>query len=186
MDKQLVWGNVKNGKAYMKIHGFTLIELLVVIAIITILATLLQPAIMGGLKKAKIASAQTEISSIANAVRAYYTEYGRMPTALPVSAQDPVFGEGAPNPQNDVLKFLAQPTNNLRRILFLEMSPNSIKDGNFVDPWERAYCIVLDNNYDGSIKATLPVYGELNLSGMTVAVYSLGPDGTKESVLKSW
>ncbi len=60
-------------------------------------------------------------------------------------------------------------------------------DGNFVDPWNNPYYIVLDNNYDGSIKADLPTVGAVNLSGITVGAYSLGPPPVSvDTVIKSW
>ncbi len=60
-------------------RAFTMIELLVVIVIIAILAGLLLPAVIGGLKKADITQAQAEIRMIEAALRAYRVDYGKYP-----------------------------------------------------------------------------------------------------------
>jgi prepilin-type N-terminal cleavage/methylation domain-containing protein len=60
-------------------RGFTLIELLVVIAIIAVLMGLLFPVINGIKDHANKAKAKNELTEIVNAVRAYYTEYGKYP-----------------------------------------------------------------------------------------------------------
>jgi prepilin-type N-terminal cleavage/methylation domain-containing protein len=59
--------------------GFTLIELLVVIAIIGVLAGMIAPAVVSAVKKAKKAKAQTEVSSIAQAITSYQADYSRLP-----------------------------------------------------------------------------------------------------------
>ena len=56
-----------------------MIELLVVIAIIAILASLLLPAVIGGIKKADITQAQAEVKLIAAAMNAYRADYGKWP-----------------------------------------------------------------------------------------------------------
>jgi prepilin-type N-terminal cleavage/methylation domain-containing protein len=64
-------------------RAFTMIELLVVIAIIAILAGLLLPAVIGGLKKADVTQAQTEVRLIAAAMNAYRADYGKWPGEYP-------------------------------------------------------------------------------------------------------
>ena len=56
-----------------------MIELLVVIAIIAILASLLLPAVIGGIKKADITQAQAEVKLIAAAMNAYRADFGKLP-----------------------------------------------------------------------------------------------------------
>jgi prepilin-type N-terminal cleavage/methylation domain-containing protein len=60
-------------------QAFTMIELLVVIAIIAILASLLLPAVIGGLKKGDIAQAQTECRLVETAMMEYLADYGKFP-----------------------------------------------------------------------------------------------------------
>src|SRR5436190_10555849 len=60
--------------------GFTLIELLIVISIIVILMGLLFPAFRGAQDQAKKVQAKNDLTQIATAVNAFYTEYGRYPT----------------------------------------------------------------------------------------------------------
>jgi prepilin-type N-terminal cleavage/methylation domain-containing protein len=62
-------------------RGFTLVELLVVIAIIAILAAMLLPVLAAVKKKTQIQMARTQIAAIANAIRAYETEYSRYPVS---------------------------------------------------------------------------------------------------------
>ncbi len=64
-------------------QAFTMIELLVVIVIIAILAGLLLPAVIGGLKKADITQAQSETKLIAMAMEAFRQDYGKWPAEYP-------------------------------------------------------------------------------------------------------
>jgi prepilin-type N-terminal cleavage/methylation domain-containing protein len=59
--------------------GFTLIELLTVVAIIAILMGLLFPALNAAKNGARKAQARSDETSLVNAVRAYYTDYGVYP-----------------------------------------------------------------------------------------------------------
>ena len=56
-----------------------MIELLVVIAIIAILAGLLLPAVIGGVKRAELTQAKSEVSLLATAMTAYLNDYSKFP-----------------------------------------------------------------------------------------------------------
>lgn len=96
--------------------GFTLLELLAVIAILGMLFAILFPAIAGVKMKAKIKKAETEVKSLATAIRAYHTEYTRWPV-------NPNAGGTWSNNNQQVLECLVGAhTNNSRRITFIELT----------------------------------------------------------------
>ena len=66
--------NSKTGEGRVR-QAFTMVELLVVIVIIAVLAGLLMPAIIGGIKKAEITHAQSDIKLFETAMNAYYADY---------------------------------------------------------------------------------------------------------------
>jgi prepilin-type N-terminal cleavage/methylation domain-containing protein len=75
--------------------AFTLIELLVVIAIIAVLIGLLFPAFRAVQNQARKTQAKNDLTQIANAVSAYYTEYGKYPVDVPSgNIRDAYFGSG--------------------------------------------------------------------------------------------
>ncbi|AXU51718.1 type II secretion system protein [Clostridioides difficile] len=59
--------------------GFTLVELLVVIAIIGILAVVAVPALFSNINKAKVASVESDYSSIKSASLSYYSDTNKIP-----------------------------------------------------------------------------------------------------------
>ncbi|MCC0632796.1 prepilin-type N-terminal cleavage/methylation domain-containing protein [Clostridioides sp. ZZV15-6388] len=61
--------------------GFTLVELLVVIAIIGILAVVAVPALFSNINKAKVASVESDYSSVKSAALSYYSDENKMPTS---------------------------------------------------------------------------------------------------------
>src|SRR5438874_6097257 len=63
----------------MKAKGFTLIELAVVLAIIAVLAAVLTPMVMNYVEQGRIARAQADVRTIADAVRLYQRDTGRWP-----------------------------------------------------------------------------------------------------------
>ena len=132
-------------------RGFTVIELLVVIAIMAILMTLLFPAVQSALDAAKKAQAKNDVTQIATAMVAFDTEYGRLPLA-----------DSAPKQLTaDILNTLTakNDTLNPRKIVFLEVQDfrrgrGGLKEGIFVDPWEKSYYVALDADYDNQIKVS--------------------------------
>lgn len=164
-------------------RGFTLIELLVVIAIITILMGLLFPVVNSVKEQARKVQAKNDLTQIVNAVKAYYTEYGKYPNDVPAitgSNDIPAYVGSANSALIDVLRNNTASTAtaaaggnlvstlNPRQIVFLEAptvkDENSPKSGVtttkapigvWYDPWGTAYNFAIDSNYDNQIlKAT--------------------------------
>jgi prepilin-type N-terminal cleavage/methylation domain-containing protein len=151
-----------------KTSGFTLIELLTVIAIIAVLMGLLFPAVGAVKDSARKAQAKTDLMNIVNAIKAYYTEYGR----YPVGSQPPAGNDNsdyATDQKSDSVDLFntlrvpypaTPPARNPRGIVFIEVpavkDPNNpragINDGAFYDPWGSGYMIKIDNNYNGLTK----------------------------------
>lgn len=182
--------------------AFTLIELLTVIAIIGILAGLLLPALGKARQKAKIAKAQTEVSSLEAAWKAYFTEYGKWPcsaTQCPPGGQPATEGTSqGVQAFSEIVALLGgyagtvnsyQPArDNPRLIRFLEIPQKSISStGAFVDPWGNPYKMLFDLDYDNWIGT--PNFGNIARS---VIVWSRGPDGKdvtaaeQQDDIRSW
>ena len=124
--------------------AFTLIELLVVIAIIVVLMGLLFPVVSAVREQGRKVQAKNDITQILNAVKAYYTEYGKYPVDPSTIAgttdmsfgQHPTNGGGNNCVVIDVLRNNISPTLsasgttvaalNPRQIVFLEAP--SVKD----------------------------------------------------------
>lgn len=66
--------------------GFTLVELLVVIAIIGVLAVVAVPALFSNINKAKVASVESDYSSVKSAALSYYSDTNKMPVNGPLSS----------------------------------------------------------------------------------------------------
>jgi prepilin-type N-terminal cleavage/methylation domain-containing protein len=184
--------------------GFTLIEMLTVIAIIVLLAGLLLPAINMARNKAKAAKAQAEINQIVTAIRAYYLEYGRFPHGNGNAADYNYGASLAPGPAYSpnarlmsVLRAVDDGldpsvgngghTNNLKKIVFLEISPKSLDTtNNFLDPFGNQYEITVDTGFDNICNNMAASYP--NVTGRTMVVWSLGIDKKANTAddLKSW
>ena len=77
-------------------NAFTLVELLVVIAIISILMGLLFIGARTVQEQAKKTQAKNDLAQIVTAINAFYTEYGRYPTAATTDAAA-TYGPGGSN-----------------------------------------------------------------------------------------
>ena len=163
-------------------NGFTLIEMLAVIAIIAILASLLIAAVTKALDSAKRTKAIAGAKQLEASLKAYLTEYGRLPVELNAGTTDGVKTDS--NTVATVVQILGntrpQPdTDNPRGIVFLD-SPMTA-EGAYVDAWGNMYAIGYDGDYNGKITAsalssvsTLIPYGDI---GGSFIVISPGKNG---------
>lgn len=160
--------------------GFTLVELLTVIAIIAVLMGLLFPTIGAVKESARKAQAKNDVTQLATAVRAYYTEYGRYPT------------DGTSDTEIDMTTLIpilqgtetTDPKLNPREIVFFEGKQDTSEsggrygiqeDGDFLDPWSSTYKLEVDGDYDNQISNPTSVGPDTLRTG--VIAYSTGKDG---------
>jgi len=190
-----------NGEMEMtKEQGFTLIELLVVIAIIAVLLGLAFPVLQGVLDRAKKVQAKNDVTQIVTAVNAFYTEYGKYPTAATTDTTA-TYGPGESTKENGGLFTELRATTsalNTRQIVFI--SPPDAKDqtsprsgiksstGGYYDPWGTEYAVAIDADYDNQI--TPNPYGNNNGAGTSplrqgVIAWSLGKDKTQAAAFKN-
>jgi prepilin-type N-terminal cleavage/methylation domain-containing protein len=140
--------------------AFTLLELMVVIAIVVALGSLLFPAAQSVLERAKKVQAKNDLTQVVVAINAFYTEYGRYPTAQ-TSDASAIYGPG--HLKNDaILNELRAKgaTLNTRQVVFFSPAEDITKsnpknkigsDGQFYDPWGSAYSIAIDADYDDQV-----------------------------------
>ncbi|MBX7259296.1 MAG: type II secretion system GspH family protein [Candidatus Hydrogenedentes bacterium] len=189
-------------------RGFTLIELLVVIAIIGVLAAILMPALNSALTKAEKARAQTELTQIVAAIKAYYGDYGRMPVAVADDgAPDKTYGaKNKPNKQKVIMDNLRAKDNvgNPKGTVFLDVPKDSMigtdkdggsyveADGYYLDPWGNPYVLSVDANFDGSaflsgLDSPPAPSASMTVTSFLAVAISYGPDpGSTKSFLTSW
>jgi prepilin-type N-terminal cleavage/methylation domain-containing protein len=173
-----------------RLHGsrraFTLIELLVVISIILILGGLAFPAFQSVQNSARNTQAKNDLVQIVTAVNAFYTEYGRYPSA---DTSDVTFGTSTKT--NDQL------LNDLRGTNFAKYNPRDVafiappvakdaskpkgglgpNDGRWYDPWGKEYNIRLDTDYDGAVDNPYSANAGYNKVDQGAITWSLGKDG---------
>lgn len=156
-------------------NAFTLIELLIVISIIAVLAAVSFPVMGAVMNQAKRVTALNECQNIANAVKAYQSEYNRMPLRSEGGGSDSqIFQSDA-----SFMKILTGEDEemNKRKHRFYEgkQSKGSIngmdKQGNLWDPWGEHYQIEVDANYDGYVTGPPGADGPLR---QDTAVWSYG------------
>jgi prepilin-type N-terminal cleavage/methylation domain-containing protein len=169
------------------LRAFTLIELLVVIAIIIILAGLLYPAYQAAQSQAKRTQAKNDLTQIATAVNAYYTEYGKYPLA---TNDNNITNNAA---LLDVLRAIDTP-NNPRVIVFI--NPPYVKDpanprsgigtttgaGQYFDPWGTAYVIKIDGDYNNQLANPYTLNAGAAPLQIGVIAWSFGKDTQSQSV----
>jgi prepilin-type N-terminal cleavage/methylation domain-containing protein len=149
--------------------GFTLVELLVVILVIAVLAGLLFAAVSGAIKTAKRHEAQTTITALAAAFRAYHTEYGSWP---PFTGNPNLVDGNTITVLTGGVVTVGTVIANPKRIVFMEISSKKLESGTgrLLTPWatssgvsgstgrdaQKYYCYVFDVNEQGSVSAGNP------------------------------
>ena len=168
-------------------RGFTLIELLVVVAIIAILAGLLLPAGAKALDSAKKTTAKQQAVSIATAIAAYETEYGRLPNDQTYSNVSPALVSMLCS-SNDT-------NNNSRGLVFLEATSWKTGKGGtnskgFCDPFSATavYSVALDTNYAStiSVPASSSNVGTFTNISKHIGVWTIWINKGQTNLINSW
>lgn len=166
-----------------RLSAFTLIELLVVIAIIAVLAGLAFPAVNGAIESARKTKAKNDVVQIVNAIKAYQTEYGKLPIYSGKvdygSDNDELFNFLRPMPGLDG----DQKKMNPRMISFLEIrvakgDKDGLVGGVFTDPWGTPYKIRLDGDYNNQVANFYSSNAGFDPVETSVIVASAGKDTT--------
>ncbi len=166
----------------MQRHSFTLTELLMAIGIIVILASIAVPTTLSAIKKAEMAKAQAEMTTIVEALKNYESTYGVLPLkCLGASPADgKISGTSGSYSAYETLIRILQGENlevngkkmNKRKVVFLEGK----EEGVFTDPWGNDYDVYLDGDGDGKLNVDIE-----GLSGKPwrkdIIIRSPGPDG---------
>ena len=124
--------------------GFTLIELLVVIVIIGMLLGVLLPAVNAMRERGRIAEASSLCAALENAIFAYYQQYGEWPV--------PNSRTTYKKDNEEVLERLDRGhPKNYKNINFIQIENYRFDEdiAAHVDPWNKAYKIVIDTSGDG-------------------------------------
>ncbi len=144
--------------------AFTLIELFVVMAVVGILLGLAFPAFTSVQNSARKTQAKNDLVQIVTAVNSFYTEYGKypIPTGVTTDVATKVGAGGTSSGSlfND-LRGVTTTLGNTRQIVYIlppeakdQVNPRSgiqTANGQFFDPWGKAYAIEIDANYDNQI-----------------------------------
>lgn len=121
-----------------------------------------------------------------NAVKAFYTEYGRYPLASK-AVRDFTFADDNADLM-DILRGVSKPAalaENPRKIVFIEIpgAENNrsglLDDGTFVDPWGFPYRIRIDADYDSRVKNPSPKPKTDPFITTGVIAWSWGKDGKR-------
>ncbi|MHA3775250.1 hypothetical protein ACXR0O_27310 [Verrucomicrobiota bacterium sgz303538] len=171
--------------------GFSFLRVIAITAAVLILAGLLFPAHTGCGPTSLRQQARIDVTQLVSAVKAYDTEYGRLPLA---ERQRAFTDETSQARLLRVLRAL-DVTYNPRRVVFFETRDAVPKRrwwfqqpsycaglhptlGAFLDPWGQPYRILLDSDHDGKIQSPYQDDEEIHTSFI---VWSVGKDGVQGS-----
>jgi len=118
----------------------SLVEILVVIVVIGVLMGIVGLSSRLSFKRAKITRATVEGREIATALKSYYTVYDSWPSSVVDPEQ--VDEDGYVKLDGNLLQLLRNEggiNTNAVKTVFLEVSPNRIRGGAYIDPWTNAY-----------------------------------------------
>ncbi len=166
-------------------RAFALIELFVVVVLLLMLAGLLWLSAGSTLSMSKKTTiGKNDAVQIANAIRAFETEYGKFPTSANSDITTNVSGEllAALTSSNSKL--------NPRGMIFIETSPwkngkGGIRDGAWIDPWGNPFRVSMDVSGDTNVVVSLT--GEstgTNIINKRVAVWNM--DTNPKQQVHSW
>ena len=188
----------RDRSSFRPANGFTLIELLVVITILGILMSLGVSGASAIRNQAKNAQARNDCAGLSTAIKAFYSDYSRYPTAR----RDDVTVEpstAAPG-NSEVIGALTatDATLNPRQVMYYENKTakksktgtgytGGLAEGSLFDPWGKTYGVLMDGDFDGKLQYTgttlnLPEDSKAISGG--VGVFSLGND--KDKGILSW
>ncbi len=113
--------------------GFTLVEMLTVVVLIGILVASSGMALGKANELARRTKAEAECRELVNALISYRSTYGEWPGGE--RAQGNVDADKA------ILTPLIDPSENKRKLVFLNLPPERLVDGEWRDPWGSPYKI---------------------------------------------
>jgi prepilin-type N-terminal cleavage/methylation domain-containing protein len=190
--------NRRDRRSPRPVNGFTLIELLVVITILGILMSLGVSGASAIRNQAKNAQARNDCAGLSTAIKAFYSDYSRYPTAR---RDDVTVEPSSTAPGNsEVIGALTatDATLNPRQVMYYENKTakksktgtgytGGLAEGSLFDPWGKTYGVLMDGDFDGKLQYTgttlnLPEDSK-SISG-GVGVFSLGND--KDKGILSW
>jgi prepilin-type N-terminal cleavage/methylation domain-containing protein len=168
-------------------RGFTLLEILVVISIIAILAGLVVPTFYFAKKRARAATAQTEVKHLETAFKSYLDTYKVW--LFSSSIDEETIYDVADSKGLNLFSMLSGSDTatdlNPQRIVFYEFksTTNYPSQTTAYDPWsnpadvpnQKPYHVMFDKNYDNKIKLPASLGGQV--VNRSVVVWAEGDRG---------